>query len=192
MEGASDLMTQYYYQYDKVTRVVMHKPISAFIGSKLPQVPRDALTIEPLRKKEGFVVIACEFDERGKPFLTKYIEDHRGEIIYDQTNCNKSETVTELGEIKEGWTELKPITQFDEWINNDWVTNQSNKYIAEYNQVDNVRRGLYAQICDPLIAEANIKRLQGFEDDAQAIEAQVLAARNKIQTENPWPTPPSN
>ncbi|PML09503.1 hypothetical protein [Vibrio lentus] len=83
----------------------------------------------------------------------------------------------------------KPSTQWDEWINVSWVTNKSNQYIAEYNQVDNVRRSQYVQVCDPLFAEANIKRLQGFEGDARAIEAQALAARDKIQTENPWPTP---
>ncbi|WP_261881506.1 hypothetical protein [Vibrio coralliirubri] len=94
--------------------------------------------------------------------------------------------------VSDEYTLKKPSTPFDEWIDGAWVTNKSNQHIAEYNQVDNVRRGLYAQICDPLIAEANIKRLQGFEDDAQTIEAQALAARNKIQTENPWPTPPTN
>ncbi|WP_172378860.1 hypothetical protein [Vibrio sp. Vb339] len=92
--------------------------------------------------------------------------------------------------VTDEYTLEKPSTQWDEWINDAWVTNKSNQYIAEYNQVDNVRRGLYVQICDPLIAEANIKRLQGFDVDTQTIEAQALAARDKIQTEHPWPTPP--
>lgn len=94
--------------------------------------------------------------------------------------------------VSDEYTFKKPSTQWEEWVNDAWVTNESDKYIAEYDQVDNVRRSQYVQVCDPLFAEANIKRLQGFEDDARAIEAQALAARDKIQTETPWPTPPAN
>lgn len=183
-------MTQFYYQYDKLTKVLIHKPISAYIGSKLPQIPRDALTVVPLPKKEGFAVIASEFDASHKPHGTMYIEDHRGKIIYNQMSCSKSETVTELGEIKDGWTELKPSTQFDEWLNGAWVTNQSNKYIAEYNHVDDVRRGLYSQICDPLKSEAIDKADDGYNDEANALKRQAREAKKKIQAEHPWPTPP--
>jgi len=47
-------------------------------------------------------------------------------------------------------------------------------------------------MCDPLIAEAQIKRLSGNKAEADMSEAQALAARAKIQTEHPWPTPPAN
>ena len=94
--------------------------------------------------------------------------------------------------VTDDYTPEKPITEWDEWTNNTWVTNQSQKYIHDYDQVDNVRRGLYSQMCDPLISEANIKRLQGNEAEAKELEAQALAAWQKIHDENPWPEQPIN
>ncbi|KJY83281.1 hypothetical protein TW81_09770 [Vibrio galatheae] len=117
--------------------------------------------------------------------------DYRDKTIYRHSDCTQSKVVTELGAIEEGWTEKEPSTQFDEWINDDWITNLSNQYIYGYDQVDNTRRALYAQCCDPLIAEANIKRLQGHEAEAQELEAQALAVREKIQIENPFPLAPT-
>ncbi|MCC4783125.1 hypothetical protein LMH77_09445 [Vibrio lentus] len=112
-------------------------------------------------------------------------------MTYHKLN-HESKVFADASLVSDEYTLKKPSTQWDEWIDDAWVTNKSDKYIAEYDQVDNVRRSQYAQVCDPLFSEANIKRLQGFEGDARAIEAQALAARDKIQTENPWPTPPTN
>ncbi|MEZ9414140.1 hypothetical protein AB4189_08045 [Vibrio sp. 10N.286.49.E1] len=89
--------------------------------------------------------------------------------------------------VTDEYTLDKPKTQHDEWINNQWVTNQSNKYIADFDQIDNARRSSYRQICDPLISEACMKRLNGAEQEALELEKQALAARDKIQIENPWP-----
>ncbi|MFS1502680.1 hypothetical protein BCU13_004540 [Vibrio lentus] len=183
-------LDKYYYPIDKQTKEVL-EPVKADYRGGMYHVPNDSLLSPPLATKSGFSVVAV-FDKQGKAVDSKYIEDHRHKTVYDQTDCYNSETVTELGVIKIGWTEQKPSTPFDEWIDGAWVTNKSNQHIAEYNQIDNVRRSQYVQVCDPLFAEANIKRLQGFEGDARAIEAQALAARDKIQTENPWPTPPTN
>ncbi|MBU2910039.1 hypothetical protein [Vibrio splendidus] len=181
---------KYYWPIDNQTQEVLVAVKARFKGGCW-HMDSTALQIEPLPSKEGFAVIAT-FDENGRPIGSTYIEDNRDKTVYDQSNCIKSEKVTELGLILDGWTLEEPKTKFDEWIDDAWVTNKSNQHIAEYNQVDNVRRSQYVQMCDPLFAEANIKRLQGFEDDARAIEAQALAARDKIQTENPWPTPPAN
>lgn len=61
--------------------------------------------------------------------------------------------------------------------------------MKNFNQIDEARRQLYARICDPLISEAKIKRLQGLEDEATDMERQALAARIEIQNSNPWPYP---
>ena len=180
-------MSDYYFQYDKETKIVNHKKVSAFNGSKIPQIPRNALVIEPLPKKKCFVVVACDFDETGRPHSTKYLEDHRGKTIYSKTDSTQFEEVQELGQVKEGFTLSGPLTIFDEWIGNQWVTNQSNKYIADFNQVDDTRRRLYSTMCDPLMAEAHIKRALGFQSEASNYESQAFAARERIQKENPWP-----
>ncbi|MGD8109386.1 hypothetical protein [Vibrio sp. TRT 17S01] len=91
-------------------------------------------------------------------------------------------------------TLLKPKTPWDEWSVDSWVTNLSDKYIAEYNQVDDTRRYQYDLIVRPLMDEAQIKRVSGTIEhlsEADELEKQAIAARLKIQTENPWPTPPT-
>lgn len=143
-------------------------------------LPEKHSFIEPPRAEKGFAVRLV--DEKWKQ-----IEDHRNKTIYNCSDCTQSEIVEYEGKIKEGFTFDEPVTLHDEWIDSQWVTNQSNKYITDFNQVDEIRRDLYAIACDPLIAEANIKRLQGYEQEAVDMETQALAARLRIQVEHPWP-----
>ncbi|EIK2268871.1 phage tail protein [Vibrio cholerae] len=92
--------------------------------------------------------------------------------------------------IPEGWADKERKTAFDRWIDGEWVTDISAQYIADFDQVDNLRRHLYFTMVDPLVSEANIKRLQGKEAEAIELERQAIAARDKIQLENPWPLNP--
>ncbi|EGR1464703.1 phage tail protein [Vibrio cholerae] len=92
--------------------------------------------------------------------------------------------------IPEGWTDKERKTAFDRWNDGEWVTDLSAQYIAEFDQVDNLRRGLYFAMVDPLVSEANIKRLQGKEAEAIELERQAIAAREKIQLDHPWPVNP--
>ncbi|AOY47702.1 TPA: phage tail protein [Vibrio cholerae] len=107
-------------------------------------------------------------------------------------NCEDGSTkeIDELELIPEGWTDKERKTAFDSWMDGEWVTDISAQYIAEFDQVDNLRRHLYFTIVDPLVFEANIKRMQGKEAEAIELEKQGLAAREKIQLENPWPVNP--
>ncbi|MEZ8483106.1 hypothetical protein [Vibrio splendidus] len=177
---------KYYYPINKQTKEVL-EPVEAVYRGGVFHIPNDALQSKPLEPKDGFAVIAV-LDEFGKAIYSDYIEDHRGLVIYDQQDCSKSETVTELGEIKEGFTLDKPTTAFDEWNGTAWVTNQSNKYIAEYNQVDNARRAAYQNVSDPLYMEALRKEARGLTDDAADFRNQADAAVELIKAEFPWPT----
>ncbi|HGS5207095.1 TPA: phage tail protein [Vibrio cholerae] len=107
-------------------------------------------------------------------------------------NCEDGSTkeIDEQELIPEGWTEKERKTAFDRWIDGEWVTDISAKYIDEFNQVDNLRRSLYFAMVDPLVSEANIKRLQGKEAEAIELERQAIAAREKIQLDHPWPVNP--
>ncbi|MGN2673431.1 hypothetical protein [Aliivibrio fischeri] len=153
------------------------------IHSYPQELPESYSLIEPPKANKEFVVQLVG----GK---WQQIEDHRGQLIFDCSDCTLCEEVKKIGEIKKGFTLSKPSTRFDEWIDNQWVTNQSNKYIDDFNQVDDTRRDLYNRVCDPFFAEARIKRMQGKEQEAMEVEAQALAARKKIQRENPWPSMP--
>ena len=176
---------KFYWPLNYKTKEVL-MPVQAEFRGGTYHIPRDALQSEPLAAKKGFAVVAT-LDECSLIVGTEYIEDHRGETIYNQEHCDESSIVDAVGPIRDGWTTLTPKGLFCEWINNAWVTNQNNKYIHEYDQVDTTRRSLYSQRCDPLVSEANIKRLQGNEAEAEELEAQALAAWQNIHDEHPWP-----
>ncbi|EGR1038520.1 phage tail protein [Vibrio cholerae] len=107
-------------------------------------------------------------------------------------NCEDGSTkeIDEQDLIPEGWTDKERKTAFDRWMDGEWVTDISAKYIAEFDQVDNLRRHLYFTMVDPLVSEASIKRLQGKEAEAIELERQAIAAREKIQRDHPWPVNP--
>lgn len=179
---------KYYYPIDRKNQEVL-APVKAEYRGGIYHIPRDALQSEPLPRKQGFAVVAV-LDELGKAINSRYIEDHRGTTIYDEADCTKLEVVSVLGPIKKDFTPDKPITIFDERIDNAWVTNQSNKYIADYDQVDSARRAAYRKVSDPLYMEASRKESKGLTDEAAAFRQQADAAVELIQAEHPWPTPP--
>ncbi|MCM5507137.1 hypothetical protein [Vibrio sp. SCSIO 43169] len=181
----------YWPVIDLETKEVSSTRIKADYRGGVHHIPIDALKVEPKPAKEGYLVVAV-FGGDNQPIDSKYIEDHRGTMIYDESNCTKSEMVSILGPIKDGFTPDMPQSEFDERINGAWVTNESNKYIVEYNQIDDKRRALYSQMCDPLKMEAMDLMDEGKEAEALQLKQQSLAAKQKIKTENPWPTPPEN
>ncbi|EGR3852977.1 phage tail protein [Vibrio cholerae] len=109
---------------------------------------------------------------------------------YLKSDCTNQKEFDDVTLVTDDYTLKEPATRFDEWIDEEWVTDISAKYIDEFNQVDNLRRSLYFAMVDPLVSEANIKRLQGKEAEAIELERQAIAAREKIQLENPWPVNP--
>lgn len=78
-------------------------------------IPANATTVEPLIKKDGFAIVL-----NNTKTAWEYVEDSRGKIVYN-TTTKQSEKVDYLGEIESGWTLLEPTSQFDEWINDEWV-----------------------------------------------------------------------
>ncbi|MFA0146949.1 hypothetical protein AB4452_12710 [Vibrio lentus] len=129
----------------------------------------------------------AKFDVRNQKWL---VELKLVEVTAHHKQTHETKVFDDASLVADEYTLEKPSTQFDEWINGVWVTNQSNKYIAEYNHVDDVRRGLYSQICDPLKSEAIDKADDGYNDEANALKRQAREAKKKIQAEHPWPTPP--
>lgn len=179
-----------YWPVDWQTKEIQQAVLAEYRGG-IFHIPKNALEAQPLPPKQGFAVIAV-LDESGKAIDSEYIENHRGITVYDESDCTKSEIVSELGPIKVGFTPDKPNTEFDERINGAWVTNESNKYIAEYDQVDNARRAAYREVSDPLYMEAWRKESKGLTDEATAFRQQADAAVELIQSDHPWPTPPTN
>lgn len=99
--------------------------------------------------------------------------------------------------VTDDYTLLKPVTQFDEWINNAWVTNKQTQYEAQVKQVDATRRSLYLNV-DALRNEAAMIRMLSTDETKAADEAKAADYERqakdlylKIRNENPWPTAPT-
>ena len=51
-------------------------------------------------------------------------EDHREKTVYS-TSDRKSSVVDYIGPVREGFTLVAPLTQFDKWVDGKWVTDAS-------------------------------------------------------------------
>ncbi|HGF7533675.1 TPA: phage tail protein [Vibrio cholerae] len=158
-----------------------------------------AISQSPL--KDGIEISAEQYEAAALAKINgQVVEIVNGELVikasyvkitaYLKSDCTKQKEFDDVTLVTADYTLKEPATRFDEWIDDAWVTNISNQYIAEFDQVDNLRRHLYFTMVDPLVSEANIKRLQEKEAEAIELERQAIAAREKIQLENPWPVNP--
>ncbi|WP_375750956.1 hypothetical protein [Vibrio sp. HN007] len=130
----------------------------------------------------------CEYQSEDDSWLAKslpvevtaYLKQDRTPKVFEDNSLVSSK-----------YTLLEPATQYDEWDGEQWLTNLSNQYIAEYAQVDVTRESLYRTQTDPL--ENKARRLE--RNGATAEELQVYYDRinelvTKIKADNPWPSPP--
>ncbi|EGR1278526.1 phage tail protein [Vibrio cholerae] len=158
-----------------------------------------AISQSPL--KDGIEISAEQYEAAALAKINGQVVDViDGELVikapyvkvtaYLKSDCTKQKEFDDITLVTDDYTLKEPATRFDEWIDDAWVTNISNQYIDEFDQVDNLRRGLYFTMVDPLVSEANIKRLQGKEAEAIELERQAIAAREKIQLDHPWPVNP--
>ena len=88
-------------------------------------VPGNSCVDAPISKKDGFAV--CRTAD-----LTgwEYVADHRGETIYS-TATGKPVTISQLGEYPEGTTTIAPLTPYDKWDGEKWVTDINAQHVAE-------------------------------------------------------------
>ncbi|AWK84460.1 hypothetical protein [Photobacterium damselae] len=107
-------------------------------------------------------------------------------IAYDCLSREEQE-FPDIPMVPDGWTTIKPETDYDEWVIDKWVTNSQLMHEADYQRVHNVRLYLYQTIVDPLNNEAMMMRRHGDEAGALINEAQADAWYQKIKAENPFP-----
>ena len=150
------------------------------IGSYPQDMPELYSLLPPPKANKGYVVRLIDED-------WVQVDDHRGKMMYDKTDCTHSELIIDAGQVKQGFTLSEPKTEWDEWIDEQWMTNLQNQYIAEYDRVDATRESLYQQMIDPLEGEAARKARQGKADEAQMFYDRIDELEIKIKTENPFP-----
>ncbi|NOI32312.1 hypothetical protein [Vibrio coralliilyticus] len=94
----------------------------------------------------------------------------------------------------ETWHEIE-CDYFDVLIKNDssWrLKTAQDVYQEQYKTVDDKRQSEYTQRVRPHLEEADIKKHMGQQDEYSRLMDLAVQEREKIQTENPWPTPPTN
>ena len=110
---------------------------------------------------------------------------------YLKSDPTQSKVFDDKSLVTDEYTLKKPRTQFDEWIDDEWITNESDKYIAEYAQVNAARAALYKELVDPLENEYSRKKRQGHEEEAQMLSERIDELEAKIRAENPYPVNPN-
>ena len=99
-------------------------------------VPGNSCVDAPISKKDGFAV--CRTAD-----LTgwEYVADHRGETVYS-TATGKPVTISQLGEYPEGTTTIAPLTPYDKWDGEKWVTDTEAQRSAAVDAAEAQRQSL--------------------------------------------------
>ena len=71
----------------------------------------------------------------------EYVPDHRGEIIYS-TETGESKEITSLGDYPENTTTIAPLTPYDKWDGEKWVTDTEAQHSAAVEAAEAQRQSL--------------------------------------------------
>jgi len=105
-----------------------------------------------------------------------YPKDLRGTKIYS-TETSEEMTMQEVGEIPDGYTDLKPASEFDSWDGKKWQLDKNKQHQYEVNQASVKKNQLLAE------ATTQISYLQDAVDSqiASEQEMQLLAEWKKYR-----------
>ena len=105
-----------------------------------------------------------------------YPKDLRGTTIYS-TETGAETTMQEVGDIPEGYTTLKPDSEFDKWDGKKWQLDKNKQHQSQVNQATAEKNQLIAE------ATSQINYLQDAVDSqiASEQEIQLLAEWKKYR-----------
>ena len=83
----------------------------------------------------------------------EYVPDHRGETVYSTENGRKV-TISDIGEYPENTTTIAPLTPYDKWDGEKWVTDTEAQHSAAVDAAEAQRQSLIDA------AMASISRIQ--------------------------------
>lgn len=163
------------YNYNGETR--------EYIGSSVEYlpvgvgVPANSCVDAPGSKKEGFAI--CR-----KADLTgwEYVADHRGETVYNTENGDEI-TIAEMGEYPKSTTTIAPLTPYDKWDGEKWVTDTEEQHSAALDAAEIKRQLMIDAAMDSIsliqlklragrkLTEEETARLNAVLDYIDAVEA---------------------
>ena len=183
----SGFITVYNYNgetHEYIGSTVEHLPVG--VG-----VPANSCVDAPGSKRDGFA-ICRNADLTG----WEYVADHRGEIVYN-TGTGESKEITALGDYPENTTTIAPLTPYDKWDGQKWVTDAYAQHSDALDAAEVKRQSLIDAAMDSIsliqlklragrkLTEAETTRLNAVLDYIYAVEATDTSTAPDIE----WPVP---
>lgn len=146
-------------------------------------IPAFSTLTEPPEEKNGYATVFSNGS-------WSYLEDHRGEIVYD-TSTGNGEKVKYIGPIIPGFTTAEPLSPNDKWDGEKWIHDNnyllqqeinkiSNKYNIDMNDLNNAY--LAAIVSDGPVEQA---KQQAVRDAITARKAQYAADKEAARLKYP-------
>ncbi|EGI7095683.1 tail fiber assembly protein [Escherichia coli] len=147
------------YNYDGETREYISTS-SEYLAVGVG-IPAYSCLDAPGIHREGYVICrSVDFNSWG------YVPDHRGETVYS-TETGESKEITVPGDYPENTTTIAPLTPYDKWDGEKWVTDTEAQHSAAVDAAEAQRQSLI----DAAMASISL------------IQLKLQAARKLTQTE---------
>ncbi|MCE9976001.1 tail fiber assembly protein [Escherichia coli] len=99
-------------------------------------IPANSCTDAPGTHKAGYAICrSADFNS------WEYVPDHRGETVYS-TETGESKEITAPGDYSENTTTIAPLTPFDKWDGEKWVTDTEAQHSAAVDVAEAQRQSL--------------------------------------------------
>lgn len=127
----------------------------------------------------------------------EYVPDHRGETVYSTENGRKV-TISDIGEYPENTTTIAPLTPYDKWDGEKWVTDTEAQHSAALDAAEAQRQSLINAAMASIsliqlklhagrnLTQAETTRLNAVLDYIDAVEATDTSNAPDIE----WPVSP--
>ncbi|HBS9517781.1 TPA: tail fiber assembly protein [Klebsiella pneumoniae] len=122
------------YNYDGETREFLSTS-TEFLAVGVG-IPANSCTDVPVDEKAGFAICRTVGLDGWD-----YVTDHRGETVYD-TETGKPFEITGLGDYPDNVNTIKPLTPYDKWDGEKWVTDTEAQHSAAVEAAEAQRQSL--------------------------------------------------
>ncbi|ELL3257287.1 tail fiber assembly protein [Escherichia coli] len=158
------------YNYDGETREYISTS-SEYLAVGVG-IPAYSCLDAPGIHREGYVICrSVDFNSWG------YVPDHRGETVYS-TETGESKEITAPGDYPENTTTIAPLSPYDKWDGEKWVTDTEAQHSAAVGAAEAQRQSLI----DNAMASISLiqLKLQAGRNLTQAETARLNAALDYI------------
>ncbi|ASO92045.1 tail fiber assembly protein [Escherichia coli] len=153
------------YNYDSETREYISASIEYLaVGVGIPAY---SCLDAPGTHKAGYAICrSADFNS------WEYVPDHRGEVVYN-TETGESKEITAPGDYPDNTTTIAPLTPYDKWNGEKWVTDTEAQHSAAVDAAEAQRQSLM----DTAMASINLIQLK-----LQAGRSLTQAETNRLNT----------